>query len=374
MATVEKRGSGYRITVSMGCDMTGKKIRKTTTFIPPENVTEGKALKLAKAFAHDFETKCQGLTALNENMRFSELTEWYLDNYAPNALKEITVYNYKCTLKNHILPVLGNIKLKDLSTAKMTEFFKSLPLNTAASRKVYITLSSIFTCGVKQGFIIKNPCQNAILPKSEKKEKPFINTEQAKQLLNMLSEYSQFNTIIKLLLYSGMRAGECLALRWEDIDFENNIIRIVHTLTYTDRKTFLSVPKTKNSKRLIKISPEMSDCLKTHRAEKIKEILQLGELYEHPEMVFTAPLGKYVDRSALNMQLKKFVKDTSFPFLTLHGLRHCNATLLINSGIPIKVVSEHLGHCDIGVTANIYAHVLEESKIKVAEAITLNLK
>ena len=272
------------------------------------------------------------------------------------------------------MPVLGNIKLKDINTAKITAFFKSLPLGASTCRKVYIVLSSIFTCGVKQGFILKNPCQNAILPRNERKEKPFLNEDQAKQLLKMVGDYSQFNTIIKLLLFTGMRAGECLALRWEDIDFDNNIIRVVHTLTDVGGVKSLTAPKTYNSIRSIKVSDDVKELLRKHRSEKMKEALSLGELYEHPEMVFTSHLGNYIDRSGLNTRFRKFVKDTSFSFLSLHGLRHCNATLLINSGIPIKVVSEHLGHCDIGVTANIYAHVLEESKIKAADAISLKLK
>ena len=91
-------------------------------------------------------------------------------------------------------------------------------------------------------------------------------------------------------------------------------------------------------------------------------------------MVFTSALGNYRDRNSVYHSLKRFTKGTEFESLTLHQLRHCNATLLLNSGVDLKVVSEHLGHCDIGVTANIYADVLKSTKAKVADLVTLKLR
>lgn len=91
-------------------------------------------------------------------------------------------------------------------------------------------------------------------------------------------------------------------------------------------------------------------------------------------MVFTTENGNYIDRSRLNTQFRNFVKDTDFDFITLHSLRHCNATLLINSGIDLKIVSELLGHSDVSTTANVYADVLQSSKARVADLISLKLK
>lgn len=106
--------------------------------------------------------------------------------------------------------------------------------------------------------------------------------------------------------------------------------------------------------------------------EKLK--IALGDDFTHPEMVFVLALGNYRDRSSVYHSLKRFTKGTEFEDMTLHQFRHCNATILINSGVDLKVVSEHLGHCDIGVTANIYADVLRSTKAKTAEQIELKLK
>ena len=99
----------------------------------------------------------------------------------------------------------------------------------------------------------------------------------------------------------------------------------------------------------------------------------LGKKFAHPEMVFTSALGNYRDRQSVYHSLKRFTKGTEFEDLTLHKLRHCNATLLLNSGVDLKVVSEHLGHRDINITADIYADVLKSTKSKVADLITLKL-
>ena len=110
MATINKRGNTFQIVVSLGLDVNGKKIRKTTTYKPPENTTPKKAEKLAQEFAVEFERKCRGLSSLNENMRFSEMAEWFIDNYAKNKLKPITAYNYEKQIKNYmyLLSEMGN--------------------------------------------------------------------------------------------------------------------------------------------------------------------------------------------------------------------------------------------------------------------------
>ncbi|MBP3330851.1 MAG: site-specific integrase, partial [Clostridia bacterium] len=180
--------------------------------------------------------------------------------------------------------------------------------------------------------------------------------------------------IIKVLLYTGMRSGECLALRWQDIDFENRTIHIENTLTDVGGKHWLQPPKTKTSNRYIALSDILAKIFLEQKQYNGEKIAKLGKDYKYPEMVFTTDSGNYVDRSGLNTQFRRFVKDTEFDFITLHSLRHCNATLLINSGIDLKIVSELLGHSDVSTTANVYADVLDSAKAKVADLISLKLQ
>lgn len=377
MATITKRGDAFRIKVSLGYDENKKQIVKSTTFVPPKGTTPKKAQKLAEEYAFEFERHCKGYTQLNENMRFSELADWYFDNYAPVELKEGTVYNYKSAYNNHIKPVLGNVRVKDINTPRLTQFVQSLKLQPETVRKIYVVLQSIFHRGVEQGFIRDTPCRNVILPKNRsKKKKPVLDEEQTSRFMKLIEEKKcdpDIKRIIKVLLYTGMRCGECLALSWNDINFEEMTISIEHNLADVGGKHWLTTPKTESSIRTIGMSQALADIFREQKKYQEQLIEALGDDFSHPEMVFTSANGNYRDRSSLGTSLKRFLRGTEFDFLTLHSLRHCNATLLLNSGVDLKVVSDHLGHCDIGVTANIYADVLKSTKAKVADLVSLKL-
>ncbi|WP_294755315.1 site-specific integrase [uncultured Ruminococcus sp.] len=377
MATITKRGDTFRIKVSLGYDTEHKQIVKSTTFKPPQGVTSKKAEKLAQQFAYDFENKCKDYTELNESMRFSELAGWYFENYAPIELKPSTAYTYNGQYKKHLKPVLGNMKLKDITTPKLTRIMKSYNLNPQTIKKLYVVLQSIFRRGVEQGFIRESPCHNVILPKKrDEKKKMSLDENEIKRLIELLAVKpwdEDFKRIVKVLLYTGMRSGECLGLMWEDIDFEEMTITINHNLTDIGGKHKLGSPKTESSRRVIGMSEVLASIFKEQKAYIDKLSLALGKKFKHPEMVFTSALGNYRDRCSVYHSLKRFTKGTEFEKLTLHKLRHCNATLLLNSGVDLKVVSEHLGHRDINITAAIYADVLKSTKSKVADLITLKL-
>lgn len=380
---IVQRGKSYRFTVYMGYDKEGKQIRKTTTFTPPEGTPEKKAIKMAKEEYINFKHKCTGLGNYNANMRFCDLTEQYFNIYAPNRLKPITAYNYNNLVDYHFMAYFGNKKLKDITTGMLTEFFNThkaagkdgnlKPLAPATSKKLYTIMQSILSFATQQGYINVNPAKGVILPtkdlKVEEKRK-YMTEEEMQRFLNMLDGYSEFNTMIKVLLYTGMRSGEMLGLQWQDIDFDNNIITIKHTLTDVGGNHFLTTPKTKTSNRYIAMGTTVRELLSEHKTHQ-QELIQAISNFPHPEMVFTSERGNYKDRSSLNTSFKRFLNGSGLEFLTLHSLRHCNATLLINNGVDLKIVSEHLGHSDIGVTANIYADVLASTKRKTADLIEL---
>lgn len=377
MASITKRGNSFRIKVSLGYNSNYKQIVKSTTYNPPEGTPPKKAEKLAVAYAVEFENHCKGYSQLNENMKFSELAEWYFTNYAPIELKESTIYTYKGQYKNHIEPVLGNLKIKEITTPKLTQIMQSYKLNPATIRKVYIIVQSIFRRGIEQGFIRENPCHNVILPKDRnKKKKNFLDENEINRFMELLNTKvwdEDFKRIIKVLLYTGMRSGECLGLAWEDIDFDEMTITINHNLTDIGGKHKLGSPKTESSRRVIGMSDVLASIFREQKAYIDRISAALGKNFAHPEMVFTSALGNYRDRNSVYHSLKRFTKGTECENLTLHQLRHCNATLLLNSGVDLKVVSEHLGHRDINITADIYADVLKSTKVKVADLITLKL-
>ena len=179
MPSVSKRGDVYRIMVSLGYGMDGRQIRKTTTYTPPEGVTEGKAKKLAEAYAHEYEKRCRGVTNLGENMRFHELAEWYYREAAPNLLKGITIYSQEQLLRAYILPELGHLKLKDITTARLDEFFNRLVREGGVTKRYALINTKLIPCGQRaplarkagiSGGLITNLAQGkcVLLPTAEK--------------------------------------------------------------------------------------------------------------------------------------------------------------------------------------------------------------
>ena len=235
---IERNGS-YRFTVACGMDTNGKQIRKTRTWKPAEAMTEKKADKLAKEKYIEFKNQCKDLSDFNDCMRFADLCEDYMNVFAKNQLKPITAYTYKGQIDNHFIEYFGNMKLKDITTSKISKFFNThtitlkdgttKPLTHSTAKKLYTILQSVFTYAVHQGYIKETPCKNVILPAEDTtvdKNRKFMTESEISQFLDMLDKckYDDFRIMMKFLLYTGVRSGEMLGLQWQDIDFENNVI------------------------------------------------------------------------------------------------------------------------------------------------------
>ena len=164
---IKKPNNHFRIIVSLGYGSDGRQIRKTTTFKPPEGTTPKKSEKLATEFALDFERKVRGNVEFADTMRFSELCEQYFALYAENELKGVTAYTYRGQVRNHLLPKFGNLRLKNFTANRISNYFATLKLQPQTCKKLFTILESIFSFAVRQGFILKSPCVGIILPKSK---------------------------------------------------------------------------------------------------------------------------------------------------------------------------------------------------------------
>ncbi len=376
---IRKRGNTYEFNVSAGYDGAGKHIRHYGTFTAPEGVSETKADRLAMEAYIEFACKARGNKSFGENMRFNQLCEIYFAEYAPNKLKRVTIENYKSNVKNHIAPVFGNRKLKDIETSDVSAFLTGLKCKPLTANKIKIVFHSILKYAVSQKYISENPCSGAIWKDSTEREygriDNVLNLQQSQKLMMLLDEYSAFNTIVKLLLLTGMRSGECLGLRWNSINFDNKTIFIDKTLSYAENEWFLSVPKTERSTRTIAIDVKAIEILKKHKEEQDKQKEIVGEAWQHPELVFTSCTGHWYDRSLLNAQFRRFVKKHREELklehnLTIHGLRHTNAALLLFAGEDIENISAHLGHASADITSRVYAHMYAEVKIRMAKTVS----
>ena len=374
---IRPRGDKFQFTVSNGFDGNGKQIRKYMTYRPPDGLSGRQLKRVVEAAYDDFYVKVTNNQSLKENMRFSELGDLYFSQYAPNCLKEITAYTYEGSYRKNIKPVFGNTRLKDLTTARITEFLLELGKTKKPQtvRKNKIILHSILEYAVSQKFIAENPCIGTIwkrdveIDSSERNN--YLSATDAKRLMELVAPYSTFNTIIKLLLLTGLRSGEALGLTWDKIDFENKTIFVDKTLTYVTGRYFLSTPKTPMSIRKIVIDDATVQMLQEHKAEQDKQKKIIGSAWMEPNAVFTSVTGHFYDRSLLNTQFRRFMSHhPELHRVTIHGLRHTHASLLILAGENLDAISKHLGHASADITSRVYAHLMSEVQVRITQTIS----
>ena len=232
-------------------------------------------------------------------------------------------------------------------------------------------ISSILEKAVKWQILFSNPCERVEAPKIERKEARYLDEKQAAELLNYLqAESLKYRTIITLLLYSGMRRGELCGLEWADIDFENSIIDINKSSLYLSSKgIFDDDTKTQASHRVIKLPPVAMQLLSDYQIEQRYEAFALGDKWENSGKVFTQWNGKPIHPDTVTGWFSKFIKKNNLPDVSIHSLRHTNATLLIASGTDLRTVSKRLGHSNMTTTGNIYTHAIQTADERAAAVL-----
>ena len=382
MASIRKRGETFTITAYMGYDEKGKQIKKTTTFKPPNDVTSGKAEKLAKEYAVIWEQKIRGYTSLDENRTLRELIQWYLETIAPTTWRESTKAKNQLLFNAYVLPKIGNYKLKEITPHLLDTFFSEMkqngrikgtePLSPKTVNSARTVLTTIFSAACRKEITTRNPVKltTPLTTNDYYKAQGFLDENQARQLLDALENCDlQFKVMITLLLFTGARGGEICGMKWDCVDFENKCIFIESTLVYIPRKGFsLHPPKTPKSERYVVIPDHLIELLKQH---KDTQVIIRPELQG---MCFTGEKGNYCSESGLNNRFRKLCAKIGFPEeIHLHSLRHTAASIMINSDIPSRVISEQLGHASTVITENVYGHVFAQSKVKAMQAIEMKL-
>lgn len=254
--------------------------------------------------------------------------------------------------------------------------FEPVDIDKALSDKTvqchHGVLSSVFSTAVQWQVIASNPCKRVKAPKAKKKEALFLDEKQAKRLVVLLeNEPIYYRTIISLFLYTGMRRGELCGLEWSDIDFKNRLISITKSSLYiSGRGVFDDTPKNKSSERVIKIPPVMIELLREHQRAQNLQKRSVGKNWAGSDKVFTNKIGAPINPDTITWWFHKFVSKHNLPNIHIHSLRHTNATLLIAGGTDIRTVAKRLGHANISVTGNVYAHALKSADAAAAKVLS----
>lgn len=245
------------------------------------------------------------------------------------------------------------------------------PLSGRTALHYHRLISSMLEKAVKWQIIFSNPCSRVEAPKAERKEAEYLDEIQATRLLECLeSEPLKYRTIITLLLYSGMRRGELCGLEWSDINFDENIIDINKSSLYvTGKGTIEDTTKTFSSQRVIKMPSHVMDILREYRIEQLKERFSLGDKWIDSNKIFTQWNGAPIYPGTVSSWFADFIKRNNLPHISVHSLRHTNATLLIANGTDLRTVSKRLGHSNMTTTGNIYTHAIKTADERAADAL-----
>lgn len=248
---------------------------------------------------------------------------------------------------------------------------RSKPLSAETVKHYHRFLSSVFSAAVKWEMILSNPCSRATLPKAPKSKPRYLDEEQAARLLELLEqENMQYKTIIKLFMYLGLRREELCGLEWKDIDFDTSVIRIERASVYIPKEGVLTdTTKTNSSQRFIKAPTAAMQMLRDYKLWQNERRDRVGDRWTEHDKLFTNDFGAPIHPDTITRWFRQFVQHNQLPDISIHSLRHTNATLLINSGIPITTISARLGHANPSTTTKIYTHAIQSADAAAADAL-----
>lgn len=385
MATIEKRGESYKITVSCGYGADGKQVRRRMTWTPSSDMSTRQIEKELERQKVLFEEECRGSFAGGGNIKFEAFAKQWFQEYAEIKLKTRTVDRYH-QFEARTYPAIGHLRMDRITTRNIQKFMISLgkpgvnqltggKLSPKTLRNYLSFVSSVFDYAIAQGMLRDNPCRGVTLPSAPSKERDCYTLEEAQRFLDLLQgEPLKWRSFFMLAVYGGFRRGELFGLEWKDIDFNSGVITISRTSHYTKAKgIYTDTPKTKSSQRSLKMPECVIRILRQYRAEQNAERLKVGSQWFDSDRLFVGWNGKpLIPTSAANW-LGRFFSRTGMRPVGIHSFRHLNASLLINSGVNVRTVSAVLGHSQTSTTLNIYAHAFAEAQAKATEAVAAAL-
>ena len=292
----------------------------------------------------------------------------FLEKYKINL--SITTYNiYARICKKYIIPLLGDIKLCEIKPIHVQNYVDDLlDLLTPQTIKVHL---NILNLALKRAYRLKlikeNPVQFVEVPKNRKYKNEIYNAQDMQQLLEK-SQGTSMELPIVLAGGLGLRISEILGLTWNNVDFNNFTITIDKITVRNNGQVILKDPKTESSIRTITAPKEVILMLKQLKKDRLAAKLR-GEK-SHRELIFYDKNLNPIAPDVLSKKFRIFLKENNLKHIRFHDLRHSHVTLLIDAKVPIKVISERVGHSNINTTLNIYSHTLKEMDQEASDKIS----
>jgi len=322
-------------------------------------------------------TEIMGRIDRSEHVSPSRLTverflcdEWLLN--VKTTVRPSTFAVYQAIINGHVLPYIGDRPLQQLKPADLSALYAQLTERGLAAktvRNVHSLTRSALKEAVTLGYVTRNVASFAKPPRVPQTEMRTWNAGELRSFFDHASD-DRFSPAWLLLATTGMRRGEVLGLHWRDVSLDHARLSVRQALVLVGNEPTLQEPKTTKGRRSIPLPPETVASLRAHRKQQLTEKMSLGPDYLESDLVFRREDGTLVHPSTLSRRFGKLVRQTQLPEIRLHDLRHTFATLALQAGVPVKVVSEILGHASVTITYDTYSHVIpgmmEDATSKVA--------
>ena len=309
------------------------------------------------------------------------LTDW-LENTHKRHVRPRTYERYREAVYLHIIPFLGKHQLQKLTVQHVQRFYtKKEDEGLAPATIIYYhsVLHNALDTAVKRGLVARNVCDLASPPHRKRFEIQPLSGEQAQKLLAVIQGH-KWEALFTLAIATGLRRGELLGLKWQDINFTTGTLQVrrilsrVPTQAAKREHTYVEAePKTQKSRRNVVIASFALELLKQHRVQQLETKLKAGTAWQEHDYVFCTLVGTHLGPNHVVEEFKKLLKKAELPDIRFHDLRHSAASLLLTAGVHPKIVQEILGHTQISMTMDIYSHVLpgmqEDAMNKLHDAL-----
>lgn len=317
---------------------------------------------------------------IRDNIKLDDWYEKWMNIYKYDSIRENTKRNYNQVYRKHISPTLGKINIRDITQLQIRELLKKKKkegYGYETRNKIKILLVDIFNKAMIDQFVNRNPAKGITVKRDEGKDVQVLSLEDQIDFFDCCKG-TFYDNFFNVALQTGMRIGELAALKWSDVDWENNVIHVTRTLVYQnyeadEKKTFhFEAPKTDTSTRDIPINKKCCLALKKQFVQK-KVVKSKAPLTKKPEKQFEDLLFTTKFNTPLNSQIvldaiKRIVDEVNMmrdtieelEMFSCHCFRHTFATRCFEAGIKPKTVQKYLGHATLQMTMDLYTSVLKE--------------
>ena len=369
---IRKRGkTSWAIVLDLGRDADGKRRQKWHSVRGSYRDAERELARLV----HEMNT---GAYVEPSRLKLSEYLDRWMADYAAHNVAPKTRERYREMIDGHIAPAIGNYALSKLKPLHIQGFYGKALTSGRKDRKGGLSpqtvlhfhrlLHKALDQAIKWQLLANNPCDAVEPPRPERREMRALDEKETSKLLQLVHG-SRLYIPVALAVMTGLRRGEILGLRWSDIDLKAMSLTVNQALEQTKTGLRFKTPKTHRSRRSIALPQMLVDLLTAHKAEQAKIRLALGPAYIDQGLVCPRDDGAPWPPDMLSTAFSARIRRAKISHVRFHDLRHTHATHLLRQGVHPKIVSERLGHSQVGITLDTYSHVLPGTQDEMVRSL-----